>query len=141
MTPEANDPREVHTYLRFMKGPAVTTLTLRPDPADWDVAYVDAYLADLCERKPDRRNPVDSAGVCLYEAENDPTCHCLVGEMVYEHGLMTPEIATLYGGADDLTGDDYLPGLGGVVANRLVDWQTAADDGGAWGEVPPAVTV
>lgn len=38
---------------------------------------------------PERRNPQCDGGSCLYTAEDDPTVHCIAGEVIHRAGLPT----------------------------------------------------
>lgn len=97
-------------------------------------------VLDIIARMPDARNPTegDYPSICLYTDPDDPSRHCIVGQLATEMAWDLPDCTVCASGLVDLA-DWPVTEAGGFWLDRL---QAEADGNEPvpWGqiEVPPA---
>lgn len=51
---------------------------------------VKAAVLAVIDAHPDRINPTNGDGQCLYTDPDDPDCHCLIGQVAADQGWQVP---------------------------------------------------
>ena len=101
---------------------------------DLGPAELRPLVLDIIARMPDARNPTeeDYPSVCLYTDPDDPSRHCIAGQLAASEGWRVPGPNVLSGAC--AVADDYGWPLSAEATVALRRVQAAADSGvRSWG--------